>query len=655
MRKLALALAFGMMLSGGFGTPAHVAAASGQDKVVIVVGAVQGTTSSYRADGDNAAAVFAKYTSNIVKVYSPNATWANVQAAAVGASVLVYIGHGSGYPNPYVGHLQPNGDDGMGLNYSAGSYARSDSYTQYYGENYMAQLGLAPNAVVLLWHLCYASGDNEWGRGVPTLATAQTRVDGYASGFLRGNARAVIADGVGNIGPYIDSIFTTHETIDTVWRSAPNFHNNVTSWESSRNPGFISSIDPGNPAPDGDPYYRSMVVAPGLTTDDVGGKVITYGATTFVSISPARLLDTRTGNGLPGKLAANKPGAFKVAGRDGIPSNATAVTGNVTVANPTAGWAVYIGPVAMVAPFTSTVNFGKGETKGNSLTIALGSDGTLSATYMAGAGNTTDLVFDATGYFVPITTGARYHPLAPTRLVDTRSANGLPKSLVANKPATFQVTGRAGIPSNAVAVTGNVTVVNSTNGWAVYLGPTPQAAPTTSTINFTTAQVKGNSLTVALGTNGSLSATFISTDGNTTDLVFDVTGYYSVGTTGDRFTPLTPWRLLDTRTGNGLTGKFSANVPRSFQIGGRAGIPGSAAGVTGNITVVNQTYSWAVFLGPNATASPSTSTINFLKGEVAGNGLAVALGSSGTLSATYMSVGGNTTDVVIDVTGYFAP
>ena len=657
MRKLAFALAVGLLLPAGLATPGNAAAASPQDKVVIVVGAVQGTTSSYRADGDNIAAVFARYTSNVVKVYSPNATWANVQAAAAGASVLVYIGHGSGYPNPYVGYLQPNGDNGMGLNYSSGSYAKNDNYTQYYGENYMAQLGLAPNAVVILWHLCYASGDSEWGQGKPSLSTVQTRVDGYASGFLRGNARAVIAEGVRDVSSYATGIFTTHQTIDSMWRSAPSFHNNVQSWESTRNPGFISSIDPdyANPAPDGDPYYRSMVVSPGLSTDDVGGKVITYAATTFFSITPARLLDTRSGNGLSGKLTAGHPGTFKVAGRGGIPSNATAVTGNVTVANPSAGYAVYLGPVPLVAPFTSTVNFNKGETKGNSLTVALGSGGTLSATYLAGAGATADVVFDATGYFVPNTTGARYHPLAPARLLDTRFGNGLGKSLTANTPATFQVTGRAGIPSSAIAVTGNVTVVNSTNAWAVYLGPKPDAAPTTSTINFTAGQVKGNSLTVALGSGGTLSATYISTAGNKTDLVFDVTGYYAKDTTGARFTPLTPARLLDTRVGNGLSGKFTANVPRAFQITGRAGIPTNTAGVAGNVTVVNQTYSWAVFVGPNATASPSTSTINFARGEVAGNGLAVALGSSGMLSATYMSVSGNTTDVVVDVTGYFAP
>ncbi len=250
MRKLGIALVFGLALAGGFGlTPGAVQAAVGKDKVVIVVGSVQETTALYKSYGDDAALTFAKYTSNVVKVYSPNATWANVQAAAKGARVLVYIGHGSGYPNPYVSYLQPNGDNGMGLNYSSGPNASSDKYTQYYGENYMAQLGLAPNAAVILWHLCYASGNNETGAGAPTLTTAKIRVDGYASGFLRGNARAVIAEGVGEIDPYIAAIFTAKKTVDAVWRSAPNFHGNVTEWDSGRNAGYASAIDPDTAHP----------------------------------------------------------------------------------------------------------------------------------------------------------------------------------------------------------------------------------------------------------------------------------------------------------------------------------------------------------------------------------------------------------------------
>jgi hypothetical protein len=378
-------------------------------------------------------------------------------------------------------------------------------------------------------------------------------------------------------------------------------------------------------------------------------------ASTYRPMSPVRLLDTRSGNGLSGKLNANTPRTFQITGRGGVPSNAKAVTGNVTVVNSSAGWAVYLGPAPVASPSTSTINFTAGQVAGNGLTVALSATGSLSATYISSAGQTTDLVFDVTGYFTPNSTGDTYHPMSPARLLDTRSGNGLSGKLTANTPRTFTVAGRGGVPSNAKAVTGNVTVVNSSAGWAVYLGPAPIAAPTTSTVNFTAGQVAGNNLTVALSSTGTLSATYISSAGATTDLVFDVTGYYTADATGVRFVPLTPARLLDTRVGNGLSGVLNANTPRTFSVAGRGGVPANGKAVTGNVTVVNETAGWAVFLGPAPIASPTTSTVNFTVGQVKGNGLTVALSGTGKLSATYISSAGNTTDLIFDVTGYFVP
>lgn len=46
---------------------------------------------------------------------------------------------------------------------------------------------------------------------------------------------------------------------------------------------------------------------------------------------------------------------------------------------------------------------------------------------------------------------------------------------------------------------------------------------------------------------------------------------------------------------------------------------------------------------------------SIVSGEIAASGVTVALCSDGTLSATYLSTPGNTTDLVFDVTGYFVP
>jgi spore germination protein YaaH len=394
----------------------------------------------------------------------------------------------------------------------------------------------------------------------------------------------------------------------------------------------------------------------GDLTAAVAAKLLTpISPSTYTPIAPVRLVDTRTGNGLSGKLRANTPATFQVGGRGGVPSNATAVTGNVTAVKPTFYWALYLGPLPIASPPTSTVNFVSGEIAANGVTVALNATGGLSATYMSTVNNTTDLVFDVTGYFTADASGDTYHAISPGRLLDTRVNNGLSGKISANTPATFAVAGSGGVPSNATAVTGNVTVVNSSFSWAVYVGPDPVAAPTTSTINFNTGEIKANSLTVGLSATGTLSATFISNPGNTTDLVFDVTGYYTADATGSKFVPLTPSRLLDTRVGNGFSGKLAANAPRTFQVDGRGGVPLTATAVTGNVTVVNETFAWAVFVGPDPIAAPTTSTINFNKGDIKANGLTVALGLGGILSVTYMSTPGNTTDLVFDVTGYFVP
>jgi hypothetical protein len=660
MRKLALALAMGLLVSTGvLGGAVQTVAAASQAKVVIVVGATGSLTAGYRSSADSVASTFSQYTSNIVMVYSPNATWAAVQAATQGASVLVYIGHGSGYPNPYVGYLQPNGDNGMGLNSAAGG---GDSNTKYYGENYMAQLGLASNAVVILWKLCYASGDDEWGAGTPTLSVAQTRVDGYASGFLRGNARAVIAEGLGSITPYIDALFTTHETIDQMWKNAPNFHNHVMAWGSTRNAGYTSQIDPDldHPASDGDPYYRSMVSWPGLSTVDVGA-VAPYAGATYHAIAAARVLDSRDGYsiGLAGAFSTHVARTFQISGRGGVPTNATAVTGNLTVTSQTAAGFLYIGPNATNDPASSTLNFPIGDTRANGVTVALGAGGTLSATYAAStAGSTAQVIFDVTGYFTSDTTGGSYHAVTPARLLDSRNGTGgVWLAFNSHVAQTFQVSGQGGVPANATAVTGNLTVTNQTAAGFLYIGPVATNNPTSSTLNFPLGDDRANGVTVGLGAGGTLSATYAaSTTGPTAQVIFDVTGYFTPDMSGTTFVALTPTRILDTRNSIGLSGAFHSHVARTFAVTSQGGVPANATAVTGNVTVTAQTALGFVYVGPSASNNPTISTLNFPTADDRANGVTVALSSGGTLSATYAAAStGSTAQILFDVTGYFVP
>ena len=263
---VALAVALGLGLPAAHPAPVAAASAAGP-KVVVIVGATQGTTSAYRADADAIVAEAQKYTSNVTKLYSPNATWAAVKAALQGASVVVYLGHGNGFPNPYHSVLEPTKVDGFGLNASAG---HGDDNNTYYGESYIAgQVRLAPNAVVLLNHLCYAAGSSEPGRAEPTVSVAHQRIDNYAAGFIAAGARTVVADDHYGAEWWVGQLFTAHSTMASVLTEHPRSDlDNLVSWPSARSPGMTAFSVPDQPTSG---FWLSMVGDPNLATDAVVG------------------------------------------------------------------------------------------------------------------------------------------------------------------------------------------------------------------------------------------------------------------------------------------------------------------------------------------------------------------------------------------------
>ena len=286
MRRLPAALLLAALTIVGASIPMATAVTAttpiSTAKVVIIVGATEGTTSTYRSYADAAYAEAIKYTANVTKIYSPNATWTRVKAATTGANLVLYYGHGNGWPSPYPNDPTYSTKDGFGLNDPTNL---TDYVHKYYGEPSMATLGLAPNAVVLLGNLCYASGNSEPGNPEPTVSVAHQRIDNYGAGFIKGGAKAVIADGHGGLISYIRGLFTTAQSLPDLWRSAPDFHNHEVSFASTRSPGFTAYSDPDTTSGG---YYRSLVTAGTLTTTQVTKPVGDTGANPTSLVVPGR-------------------------------------------------------------------------------------------------------------------------------------------------------------------------------------------------------------------------------------------------------------------------------------------------------------------------------------------------------------------------------
>ncbi len=656
MRKLTFALAVGLLFTAGaIAAPRPAAAATFQTKVVIVVGQVQSVTASYRSDADQIASEFLKFTSNVTKVYSPGATWSAVSAAAKGANVLVYLGHGSGYPNPYVSYFQPNYDNGMGLD---GSIA---GRTYYSGENYMAQLQLAPNALVILNHLCYASGDNEWGLGAPTLSTARTRVEGYASGFLRGGAGAVLAEGTNSLTYYVDTLFGANRTIDSMWKSAPSSNSNYSTWSNSRNPRTIPQIDPdlpGHTAPDGDPYYRSLVGMPGLTTAQViSGQAAPFVAQSgsYYPIAPTRVIDTRMGAvGPTGTITSRGATNYQIAGLGGVPTNAIGITANVTVTGQSANGWLYIGPTINAQPASSTINVKVGDNRANGVTVGLSPRGTVAVWYGASAGRTTNFIIDVTGYFLSGTAGAGYVRFGPQRVLDSRIAGSAVTRLASGHHQTFKIAGVAGLPSSGiVAVAGNLTIVKPSAGGYVTLGPNPTDTPNSSTINFPRGDIRANNVIVPINANGTLSVVYVAPAGSTVNVVLDISGYFTASG-GYLYHSMQPARIMDSRVPLPANfTKFISKTAQKLPVMGSGGVPSGAVAIVGNMTVTAQTYGGWAAIGPVVDATTNFSNLNFPVGDTRANGVTVPLASDGSVKVIYVGGTGTSAQLILDVCGYY--
>ncbi|CAN5739850.1 hypothetical protein BH18CHL1_BH18CHL1_00110 [soil metagenome] len=208
---------------------------------------------------------------DVSRVYHPRATWGRVRERAEGANLLVYLGHGNGWPSPYP-PFQERTKNGFGLNAHEGDSAFSTEYQG--GDPIRDRLRLADNAVVMLYFACYASGRGELGQPRPSREVARQRADNFAAAFLdeRVGAGAVFAFWTVQAWSLPRELMRRGQTMDQVFRTPGSFPGSASGFVGSDDSYLDSSRIRGarihlDPHPEWD-YSRSVTGDLGLTTDE---------------------------------------------------------------------------------------------------------------------------------------------------------------------------------------------------------------------------------------------------------------------------------------------------------------------------------------------------------------------------------------------------
>ena len=122
-------------------------------------------------------------------------------------------------------------------------------------------------------------------------------------------------------------------------------------------------------------------------------------------------------------------------------------------------------------------------------------------------------------------------------------------------------------------------------------------------------------------------------------------------TNGLALTAIAPQRLVDTRLGiGGQTRQRDGGIVR-LSVAGRAGIPGDAAAIVANITVVEPSAPGYATIYPCTAAVPDVSVLNHATGQTVANNAISTLSAQGDVCVyTYAAA-----DIIIDVTGWLGP
>ena len=295
------------------------------------------------------------------------------------------------------------------------------------------------------------------------------------------------------------------------------------SWSAAANMSWITlsetsgtltvSINPASLPPGG---YLGIVTitAPGATnsplpipvefTINSAGPPAISGATHFVPLTPCRVVDTRNpagafgGPAITGGTSRDFPMPNSLCG---IPSTAAAYSLNVAVVPKVHLGYLTVWPAGQSQPLVATLNSLDGRIKSNAAIVPAGVNGAISVF----ATDTTDVILDINGYFVPgnAPAASAFYPLTPCRVADTRNADRSFRRARSHRPQHANVPdlpkALADIPPNAQAYSVNFAAIPKGPLGFLTAWPAGRPQPLVASLNALTGTITANAVIVPAG------------------------------------------------------------------------------------------------------------------------------------------------------------
>ncbi|MEP7111800.1 MAG: hypothetical protein ABI862_00915 [Ilumatobacteraceae bacterium] len=307
---------------------------------------------------------------------------------------------------------------------------------------------------------------------------------------------------------------------------------------------------------DAEPAIGRCRVTSALTGAVDNGAVpatISPNASGFVPLAPKRVLDTRDAalGGASGMLGGGRTVSVDVSKIVPVDADA-AVLSVAATGNCVAGYLTVF--ACGTRPPTSNINYEIGRTTAG-VAITPIADGRVCIF----SSSATEVIVDVMGAFAP--KGDLFHPMTPTRWIDTRGGTVQIEQITGVRAAPVQtqlsMRGHGGIPAGATAVWMNLTVADPTAPTVLTAYPGPCGTPPlSSNVNARSQRSTASSVLVGVGPDGSVC---VLTYTGSSHVVVDVAGWFGPGDGGLAYRPHESVRLLDTRLNGGQP--TTADIP----------------------------------------------------------------------------------------------